>query len=173
MIFSLNSIKTTLSYGGSFQRQVWTDFQKICFYWAWSKIISVTKIFLFPTPPLINFKNSDILTQFIKNDPIRHLWWLFSETRMHRLPENMFLVIPGQDHFSNQNIFRSCCPIYRLWKMWYFHSLQEKWPYQTLVVVLFRGTYALTSRKYVFTDPKARLFQSQKIFSSNSPIYRF
>ena len=39
--------------------------------------------------------------KFSKNNPIRHLWWLASETHMHRLPENMFLLSPRQDHFSS------------------------------------------------------------------------
>ena len=39
--------------------------------------------------------------KFSKNDPIRHLWWLVSETPMHRLPENMFLLSLRQDHFSS------------------------------------------------------------------------
>ena len=39
--------------------------------------------------------------KFSKNDPIRQLWWLLSETRMHRLPENMLLLTLRQDHFSS------------------------------------------------------------------------
>ena len=34
-------------------------------------------------------------------DPIRHLWWLVSETRMHRLPENMLPLSLRQNQFSS------------------------------------------------------------------------
>ena len=69
---------------------------------------------LLPTRPFIDFENSYIFTQFNKNDPIRHFWRLLSETRMHLLPENMFLLSPQQDHFSNKKKFNFYSPINRL-----------------------------------------------------------
>ena len=54
-----------------------------------------------PTPPFLYLKKvifSDIMS---KNDPLRHLQWLLSERRMHRLPENMSKLSLKQDHFSN------------------------------------------------------------------------
>ena len=41
------------------------------------------------------------LLKFRKNDPIRHLWWLVSETRMDRIPGKMFVFSLKQDFFSN------------------------------------------------------------------------
>ena len=56
--------------------------------------------------------------KFSKNDPIRHLWWLVSETRMHRLPESMFLLNPRQDHISSETkkIFRCHSLVFRFEK---------------------------------------------------------
>ena len=117
------------------------------------------KNFFVPSPLFIDFKNSNIFTQFKKNYPIRNLWWLFPERLMHQLQENMFLLTLRQDHFCNKKILSVFSPIYRVQKRWYFHSIQEKRHYQTHVEVLFRDTCAPTSRKYVPTDPETRSFQ--------------
>ena len=104
VIFSLNSIKTNVSdtSGSSLQTHVCTDVQKICFYWNRGEIISGTKHFLVPTPQFIDFQNSDIFIEFNKNDPIGDLWWVYSETRVHRLLENIFLLILEKDDFSKK-----------------------------------------------------------------------
>ena len=52
------------------------------------------------TTPFADYKSSDIFSQFNKNDPLSNLWLLFSEARMNRIPENMFLLTLRQDHFS-------------------------------------------------------------------------
>ena len=38
--------------------------------------------------------------KFSKKDSLRHLWWLLSETRMQRLPKNIFILSLRQDHLS-------------------------------------------------------------------------
>ena len=43
--------------------------------------------------------------------------------------------------------------------MWDFHSNSAKRLSQAPAVARFRDTYASTSRKYVSTEPKTRLFQ--------------
>ena len=60
-----------------------------------------TKKYLSPTPPFLCLKNVIFLVNLSKNDPLRHLRWLFSQTHIHRLPTNMFLPSLRKDHFSN------------------------------------------------------------------------
>ena len=56
-----------------------------------------------PNPPFFYLRNFLIFTQILQKQPsdLRHLRWLVSETRMHGLPENMFLPILDQDQFIN------------------------------------------------------------------------
>ena len=57
-----------------------------------------------------------------------------------------------QDHFSNSRFY-----IFKNTDI--FTQIQQKRPYQTPVMARFRDTYAPTSRKYVSTEAKIRLFQ--------------
>ena len=57
--------------------------------------------FLGPTPHFYISKTVIFSLKFSKNDRIRHIWWLVSKTRMHQLPENMFLLRLRRNHFSN------------------------------------------------------------------------
>ena len=56
-----------------------------------------------------------------------------------------------------------------------FTQIREKQPSPTPVVARFRDTYAPTSKKYVSTDPRTRLFQSlnKKCFKCHSYAFRF
>ena len=65
------------------------------------------KKLLFPTPPFLDFKNSDIFTQFNKIEGFRHIWWLFLEPPMHQFSENMFLLSLKVVQFSNQKVSSS------------------------------------------------------------------
>ena len=95
----------------------------------------------------------EILYLHAKNDRLRNLCWLVSETRMHQLPENLFLLSLRQDNFSNyvKKFFESNSRFY-LSKI-YLSTLT------TLVMAFFGDAYAPTSRKYISTEPNARSLQ--------------
>ena len=190
MIVSHNSIKTTLSdhYDGSYQRHVCTNFQKICFYWTYDNTYSVTKHFLAPTPPFIDFKNFDILTQFSKNNPIRRLYWPFSEINMDPFPEKMFLLSLGQDHFRNKKIlvptpqyidfknvnifsqFNKSNTIRNLWRFFsetHMHRLPEN------MFLLILRQYHFSKKKFFIATFPFIDFKSSDIFiqfNKNDPI---
>ena len=108
-----------------------------------------------------NSKTVIFSLKFSKNDPIRHLWWLVSETRMYRLPENKFILSLRQDRFSNltRKVLEPTPSFFYFKNSNIFTQIQQKRPCQTLVVARFRDTHAPTSRKYVSTEPKTRLLQ--------------
>ena len=113
------------------------------------------KKLLVSTPQFIEFTNCDIFTQINKGNPIRHLWWLFSETRMHCLPENIFLLTLRQDHFSKKNFFSCYSPIYRLRKQQYFHLIQQKRPYETgKTFLLSLGKDHFSNKKILVPTPR-------------------
>ena len=60
--------------------------------------------FVGPTSAFLYLKKYIFSVKFSKNNPLRDLWRLVSETRMHWLPENMFVLSLKQNHFSNGTI---------------------------------------------------------------------
>ena len=120
-----------------------------------------TSKFLGPTPPFSYSKTVIFSLKFSKNDRIRHLRWLVSETRVHQLLENIFLLSLRQDHFSNStiNVLGSTPPFFYFKNSDIFTQIKQKQPFHTSVVACFRSTYSVNSRKYVSTEPKARSFQ--------------
>ena len=115
--------------------------------------------------------------EFTKNEPLRHLRWLVSETSMHQLPETMFLISFRQDHFSNHKIryLGSTLPFLYLKNCSIFTQTQQKWHYQTSAVARFRGTYVPTSTKHASAKPKTRSFQllNNNFFRFNSLVFIF
>ena len=120
-----------------------------------------TKIFLGPTPPFLYLKKVIFSVKFSKNDPLRNLRWLFSQTRMHQLPKSMFLLKLRQDYFSNYTIkfLGLTRQILYLKRCDISSQIQQKPPSQTHPAALFTDTYVTTSKKYVSTEPKTRSFQ--------------
>ena len=139
--FHSNSAKTTLSNGcgDSFQRNVCTNFQKICFYRGkdknnfrsfQNKIISVVKEkkILGPTTTFLDFKNSDIFIQILPKRPYQmpvvarfrdtyaRTSWKYvsteSKIRSSQKLHKIFFIF----HFS----------VFRFQKQWYFHSNSAK-----------------------------------------------
>ena len=113
--------------------------------------------------------------KFSKGDPLRPLFWLVPQTRMHGLPEKNFILGLRQDHFSNSTtkFLGPTRPFLYLKKRDIFTQIQQKRPSETPVVVSFRDTYAPTSRKYVSNEPNTRSFQqlNSKTFRSHSPVF--
>ena len=62
---------------------------------------SLNNIFFRSHSSVFIFKKMIFLIKFRKNDSLRYLWWLLSETHMHLLPKMMFLLSLRQDHLSN------------------------------------------------------------------------
>ena len=174
-MFLLTSIKATLSetFGGFLQRHQCTDFEKLCYYWPWDKINSVTKKFLVPTPSFIYYKNRDILTQFNKNDLMKLLWCLFSETRMHRHPENMFLLALRQDHFVKIFFLISTCPFMDLKTSDIFTQFNKSNTFRDMWW-LFSETriHGFPERMFLLTL-RQNHFGNKKTFSSYSIVYWF
>ena len=108
--------------------------------------------------------------KFNKSDHLRDLWCLVSETCMHRIPQNLFLLSLKQD-----NSFRTQSSIFIFKKCGIFTQIQQKRPSQTPAVVCFGDTYPLTSIKYVSTEPKKKSFQllNDKNLRSESSIFIF
>ena len=113
--------------------------------------------------------------KFSKGNPLRPLFWLVPQTRVHGLPEKNFILSLRQDHFSNSTakFLGPTRPFLYLKKLDMFTQIQQKWPSETPVVASFRDTYAPTSRKYVSTEPNTRSFQqlNSKTFRSHSPVF--
>ena len=130
MIFSLEFSKNDLI------KHLWWLVSKTRMLWLIGHILllnlrlnhfnSSTKKFLDPTPPFLDLKNSDVFTQIQQNDPIRHLWWLVSETRMHRLPEDILESKTKSFQQLKKKFFRSHSPFFRFQKQWHFHSNSVK-----------------------------------------------
>ena len=89
------------------------------------------------------------------------MWWLVSETRMHRLPKKLFLLRLRQDNFSNETIkiFDPTPPLLYLKECDIFNQIQQGRHSQAPLVARFRDTYEPTSRKYVSTERKTRSVQ--------------
>ena len=68
-----------------------------CQYFNNKICMSHSSVFIFKQKTIFSIK-------FSKRDLHRYLWWLVSETRMQRVPENMFLLSLPQGRFSNQII---------------------------------------------------------------------
>ena len=107
--------------------------------------------------------------KFNKSDHLRDLWCLVSETCMHQIPQNLFLLSLKQDNFSNSTIIvlGPSPPFIYLKKCDIFSQIQQKWHSQRPVVAPFRDTRAPTSRKYISTELKKRSFSLK--FSKNDP----
>ena len=73
---------------------------------------------------------------------------------------NMILLSLRGDLFSNQAIksLGPTTPFFHLKKYGIFTQILQKRPSKTSAVARFRETYAPTSRKYVSTEPNAKLF---------------
>ena len=54
-----------------------------------------------PTPLFSFSKNCGIFTQIQQNNPLKQPRWLVSDTCMHGLPENIFVLSLRQGHLSN------------------------------------------------------------------------
>ena len=126
MYFHSNSANTTLSavvacfkdtYAPTSRNYVSTEPKTRSFQYL------ISKIFRYHSPVFI-FKKLVFSLTLCKNDPLRHLWRLVSETRMHQPPENMFLLSPRQDLFSTETVkfVGSTLRFLYLKKLWYFHS---------------------------------------------------
>ena len=105
------------------------------------------------------------------------MWWLVSETRIHRLPDIMYVLSLRQDHFSNQKvkIVGPTPPFLYFKKSDIFSQIQQKRPSQMPAVARFRHTYAPTSRIYVCTESETRQLKklNNKTFRSHSSVFIF
>ena len=115
--------------------------------------------------------------KFSKNEPLIHLPWLLSETRMYRLRKYMIVLSLRQDRFSTETMkFLRRTPAFLYFKTCDISSrVQQKRPSQTPLVAPFRDTYAPTSKKYVSTEPKRRSLTeiNNEIFRCHSSVFIF
>ena len=114
--------------------------------------------------------------KFSKNDPLTHLRWLLSHTCIHRVPKIVFTE-PMKKSFEklNNKTFRSHSSVFIFKKCDISSQTHQKQPSQTPAMVIFRGTYALTSKRSTSTEPKTRPFQwiNNEIFWSHSSVFIF
>ena len=108
--------------------------------------------------------------KFNKSDHLRDLWRLVSETCMHWIPQNLFLLSLKQDNFSNSTIIvlGPSPPFIYLKKCDIFAQIQQKWHSQRPVVAPFRDMRSPTSRKHISTDLKKRSLSLK--FSKNDTL---
>ena len=87
---------------------------------------------------------------------------------MHRLLENMLILSLRQDHFRNQTRhFSGRTPPFLIFKISdIFTQTEQKCPYLTPMVTLFRITYASTSRNNFHSEPK-----TTPILRSHSDVF--
>ena len=77
--------------------------------------------------PVFIFKRLIFSLKLSKDNPVRKLWWLVSEIRIHRLPEYIFPLSLRQDRFSKlTRKFLGLFPPVLYLKNWHFHSNSGK-----------------------------------------------
>ena len=130
------------------------------------------KKFLLPTPQYINFKNGDIFTQFNKNDSIRQLWRFFSQIHIHRLSQNMFLLILRQDHISNKKFFVATFPFIDFKNSDIFTQFNKNYRRRDLQLLVSETCMHRFPENMFLLTLRQDHFSNKKIFSFYSPIHR-